>query len=128
MNFEHHIPARSFMVGNTKKLRIRHCASVELDPDEQLTFMTKSGSEFDIIQKEWGFYATPSLNGRLLSHGLHAVLVRNITNRRYYILLVQNDCYPDFYAYLSQQDMEVITWLDSDDALGSIVPSSSDEL
>jgi hypothetical protein len=51
--------------------------------------VTKSGAEYDVAAKDWGFYATPSLNGRLQQFGLRGVLIRNRGTGRYFVLLVE---------------------------------------
>jgi hypothetical protein len=110
-------PPRVFEVGNTVKFEMRDCAQIALAPDEQVTFVTGSGGEFDVARKDWGFYATPSLNGRLANFGLRAVLIRNRLTQRYFVLLVERGKEPAFDAYLAQESCEVVAWLDSSAAL-----------
>jgi hypothetical protein len=110
-------PPRAFEVGNTVKFEMRDCAQIALAPDEQVTFVTGSGGEFDVARKDWGFYATPSLNGRLANFGLRAVLIRNRLTQRYFVLLVERGKEPAFDAYLAQESCEVVAWLDSSAAL-----------
>ena len=33
--------------------------------------------EYDIVKKNWGFYATPSINGRLIKFGYKTCLIKN---------------------------------------------------
>jgi hypothetical protein len=87
-----------------------HCADVDLAPDEQVTFISESGSEYDVVRKAWGYYATPSLNRRLPDHGLRPALVRS--GEATYLLLVEQGAVSAFHAYLESQNMEVILWLD----------------
>ena len=54
---------------SVKGVNLRHSADIKLAPDEMVTFQTESGAEFDVATKDWGFYATPSTNGRLKSFG-----------------------------------------------------------
>jgi hypothetical protein len=114
-------PPRVFEVGNSPGVRIRisDCARIELAPDEQVTFVTERGAEYDVARKDWGFYATPSLNGRLASFGLRGVLVRNAAGR-YYVMLVERGREDAFDAYLRQEANEVVVWLDSDAALAEL--------
>jgi hypothetical protein len=86
---------------------------VELEADEQVTFELSSGAQYDIARKEWGFYATPSLNGRLQKFGLRAVLVFNKVSGKYYILIVEVDKEELFNSYLEQEDSVIVTWLDN---------------
>ena len=50
-------------------------AGLMLAADEQVTFRTASGGEYDLCAKEWGAYLTPSLQGRLSRFGLVAALL-----------------------------------------------------
>src|SRR5881628_2648488 len=70
-------PPREFQTGRGEPIVIRDCARIRLEPDEQVTFVTPAGAEYDVARKAWGFYATPSLNGRLLNFGLRAALIRS---------------------------------------------------
>ena len=70
-------PPRTFEAGFPEhRVTLHDCAHIHLNPDEQVTFCTESGAEYDIVRKEWGFYATPSLNGRLFRFHLLAYLVK----------------------------------------------------
>jgi len=100
-----------FAVGPNRDLVIRHCADVALSPDEQVTFVTDSGTEYDVVRKNWGYYACPSTNGRLRDKGLRAALVRN-TSGKLFVLLVEAGREADFEAYLRAEKMIVAHWLD----------------
>lgn len=113
MRFEPKQPPRLFQVGNAEKFDMKDCGIVELDHDEQLTFVTESGGEYDVARKDWGFYATPSLNGRLEQFGLRAVLIRNRVTGRYFLLLVETGKKMLFDAYCEQENLAIVAWLDS---------------
>jgi hypothetical protein len=113
-------PPRKFEVGNAVRLRMSDCGSIALEPDEQVTLTTPAGGEYDVARKDWGFYATPSLNGRLLDFGLRAVLIRNVVTGRYFVLLVEHGCETAFEAYMRQESLEVIAWLDSTERLDAL--------
>ncbi|MFQ5633044.1 MAG: hypothetical protein ACE5I1_30115 [bacterium] len=106
-------PPREFEVGLDKKSRLKDCARIELQPDEQVTFLTETGAEYDVVRKSWGFYATPSLNGRLQQFGLRAVLVKNAISR-YFVFLVEKGKEAEFQNYLEIERNEVVSWLDGD--------------
>ena len=78
---------REFRVGTNKDILIRDCGSIDLEPNEQVTFHTDSHLEYDVARKSWGYYATPSLNRRLINFGLHAALIHNKENH-YFVVLV----------------------------------------
>ncbi len=107
-------PPRTFKVGKQGKIEIRHCANIALESDEQVTFVTESGGEYDVVRKAWGFYATPSLNGRLRAHGFRSALVRN-KHGKLYLLLVDTGKEAAFFEYLRQEEQEIVVWLDGGD-------------
>jgi hypothetical protein len=112
-------PPRTFEVGNTIRFTMKDCGSVRLEPDEQLTFTTESGAEYDLARKNWGFYATPSLNARLLQFGLRAVLVKNPIGR-FFVLLVERGKDAEFNEYVRVERLETVCWLDSTENLARI--------
>lgn len=117
MKFEPKAPPRRFTVGNSVRFDMLDCGEIQLDPNEQLTFKRSSGAEYDVAAKDWGFYATPSLNGRLEQFGLRGVLIRNRSTNRYFVLLVERGREALFDEYCSQENLAVIAWLDSTEAL-----------
>jgi SAM-dependent methyltransferase len=122
MNFTAIEPPRVFGVGHNGEIYLKDCGRVELDTDEQVTFVTPSGTEYDVARKEWGYYATPSLNHRLPSLGLKPALVRS--GERRYLLLVENGKEEQFHAYLKTQKMELLSWLHLPDKLEIRNPKS----
>ncbi|HJX13208.1 MAG TPA: hypothetical protein VJ377_06735 [Dehalococcoidales bacterium] len=111
MRIEKKEPPRVFRVGKDGKIRISDCARIYLEPDEQVTFVTESGKEHDFVAKSWGFYATPSVNARLVEQGFKTALVKNELGR-YFIMVVEADRLPDFGAYLKTEKNELVRWLD----------------
>jgi hypothetical protein len=114
------IPPRRFVVGNAAKFEISDCGALALAADEQVTLTTERGGEYDVVRKAWGFYATPSLNGRLEQFGLRGVLIRNRSTGRYFVLLVERGCEADFGAYVVEEGLEIIAWMDSTAALDEL--------
>ena len=112
-------PPRVFRTGRAQPIDLRDCARIQLAADEQVTFVTESGAEYDVARKDWGFYATPSLNGRLASFGLRAVLVRN-PGGRYFVLLVEKAKQADFDAYVNSERLAIMCWMDSDESLRAL--------
>ena len=104
-------PPRAFSVADG--ISMKDCARIELEPDEQVTFLTETGAEYDVARKSWGYYATPSLNGRLARFGLRAALVKN-SSAKFYVMLVEKGREDDFAHYLSMENEHVVTWLDDD--------------
>jgi len=104
-------PPRKFSVGKDGKITISDYGRIYLEPDEQVTFVTASGKEHDFTAKSWGFYATPSVNGRLIKEGFKTALVKNKFGK-YYIMIVDPDHMSDFDEYLNKENNEVVEWLD----------------
>lgn len=101
---------RRFTVGREAPVEITHTHDLHPAPDEQITLCAE-GAEYDVVRKDWGFYATPSVNGRLPRFGLRAALVENPEGLRY-VLLVHRHRLDEFNAYLHDQQMRVLQWLD----------------
>ena len=116
MKFQPKQPPREFEVGFDKKGIIRDCGSLHLAPDEQVTFVTDSGNEYDVTRKDWGFYAGPSLNGRLAGFNLRAVLVKNRIDR-FFVLLVEKGMEPAFERYVREEPLQIVAWLDTKESL-----------
>jgi hypothetical protein len=130
MKIEQIDPAREFEVGY-RGATLKHVANLELGADEVVTLVTASGTELDVTRKEWGYYATSSLNGRLRDHGLRAVLAVGMPREgekaeRMYLLLVEEGREDGFEAYLAAESMRVAAWLDGDAAVAQVLarPSS----
>jgi len=121
MNIIPTVPPRKFEVGYSEhRSVIKDCAHIELDTDEQVTFTAITGpAEYDIVRKDWGFYATPSLNSRLLKYHLHAVLCKN-RDGLYYILLVEEGKQDSFCDYVRLEKMDLVAWLDNPENFQSI--------
>lgn len=120
MKFDAKNPPRQFEVGNAVRFAMSDCGNIALDANEQVTFTTPSGGEYDVARKDWGFYATPSLNGRLPQFGLRGVLIRNMLTGRYFVFLVEKGREAAFDDYMKQESLEVIAWLDSTENLDAL--------
>jgi len=121
MNIYPQNPARNFKVGKPEnKIVMKDCGKIVLEQDEQVTFTDSSGLEYDIARKDWGFYATPSLNGRLKSFGLNGVLIKNKDSGRFFVLLVEEGKEDLFNNYCKKENLIVVTWLNSDSSLTAL--------
>ena len=112
MKFHPVSPPRIYEVGRSVIVHMKDCGRVHLEPDEQLTFQTESGAEYDLARKDWGYYATPSLNGRLQDFGLRAVMVKNLIGR-FFVLLVERGKEPLFDQYVAVEELQIVTWMDN---------------
>ena len=121
MQITENIPPRTYTVGVAdKKIELSDCAHIQLAADEQVTFVTPSGTELDVTRKAWGYYATSSLNSRLLHFHLSAALVRSTQDNKFFILLVESGQENTFFHYLKETYQELVCWLNSDENLGKI--------
>ena len=111
MKIKENIPPRNFAVGVNQQIVIKDVGTVELESNEMVTLLTESGKEYDIVKKEWGFYATPSLNGRLIAQGFKTALVKNSFGK-YYIMLVEKEKITGFQQYLEIENNFLTCWLD----------------
>lgn len=110
MKFNKKKPARTFTVG--QGIHIKDCGEVFLSDDEQITF--KSGnSEYDVCKKDWGYYATPSVNGRLKNFGFETYLVINKDSKMKYVLMVHSDKTNQFNDYLKTENLAILQRLDN---------------
>ena len=119
MKFSENKPPRKFLVGHGPRVEISDCGTVQLSANEQVTFLTANNLEYDVVRKEWGYYATPSLNGRLADNDLRAVLTKNQSGY-FYVLLVERGHEPAFHRYLGEEDMSILAWIDSGEVLSKI--------
>lgn len=116
MKLKQNEPPRAFEVGHDEKILMHDCAHILLDPDEQVTLLTEAGAEYDVARKDFGFYATPSLNSRLPRFGLRAVLVKNRIDQ-FFLLLVERGRETLFERYVASEKLRIVTWLDSTERL-----------
>lgn len=119
MKIEEVIPSRRFHVSSGE---IRHCANIHLDPDEQVTFITYSGREYDVIKKSWGFFATPSINNRLRKFGFKTVLITDSSGKMF-ICLVEEGKEEEFFRYLEKDQGRIMYWLSEISDLSSEKPA-----
>lgn len=105
-------PPRTFTV-NGAGIRddIHDCGTIALAPNEQVTLVTEAGGEYDVTRKAWGFYATPSMNGRLKNYSFKTALVENEAGRLY-IMIVEADRMDLFEKYCRDDHQTVLRWFD----------------
>jgi hypothetical protein len=121
MRFDPLDPPREYATGRNGDVVIRDRGRLALDPDEQVTLTTPAGGEYDVTRKAWGFYATPSLNGRLPGFGLRPVAVRNPAGR-WFVLLVERGQEGAFGDYAASEGLTVAGWLDDEATLARLDP------
>ena len=108
---------RTFKVGKDQSITLSDMGSIHLNDNEQVTFMTSDNKEYDVCRKEWGYYATPSLNDRLRRFGFKTALVKNAKGQGF-IMLVEEGKENIFFDYLKKEDNFLVAWLDEKFDLG----------
>lgn len=109
MKFNKKNPARTFVVG--KGIDIKDCGDMFLESDEQITFKSDE-SEYDVCKKSWGYYATPSVNGRLKSFNFETYIIMNVETKMKYVFLVHSNKKDLFKDYLKAENLEIIERID----------------
>mgnify|MGYP001303450496 CR=1 FL=1 len=103
-------PPRKFIVGSNK-IEISHKLNLFLKDNEMITFITKDKNEYDVVKKDWGYYATPSINRRLRKNNFQTALVIN-DKKHIFIMLVEKSKKRQFIKYLKSEKNKVLLWLD----------------
>jgi hypothetical protein len=104
-------PPRFFKPRKDKDIIIADCGELFLEPNEQISFVTISGKRHDFAAKDWGFYATPSVNSRLKNEGFKTALVGN-TFGQVYIMVVDSEKLELFLEYCRVEEQVILEWLD----------------
>lgn len=102
---------RIFKIGTQKDIEIQDWGNIILEKDEMISFKSENGKNYDVVSKDWGYYATPSMNGRLLNEGFKTALVKN-KHGKFYIMIVDNKKIQSFRDYCKKESQTVTEWLD----------------
>ena len=102
--------SRSFLTGIRKKEKIIDVGKILLKKNEMVTFVTKNNSKHEVTKKEWGFYATQSINHRLKKKFKTALVINS--QKRIYIMMVEKTKMKLFKKYCKLEKQEVLIWLD----------------
>ena len=78
---------RIFFAGLFKKIKFNDVGKIFLKKNELVSFVTENNSEHDVIRKDWGFYATQSVNSRLKKNFKTALVVN--PQQKIFIMLVE---------------------------------------
>ena len=104
---------RKFLVGKNKNISLVDKGSIFLKNNENISIQFNSKMNFDIVKKNWGFYALPSINKRLKKFKLNAVIVESKNFKNFFILLVAKDKkkISAFKDYCKKENLKIIIWL-----------------
>ena len=98
---------RIFRVGEKNNIKIKEVGFVYLKNNEQITIINENKKNYDFVKKSWGYYATPSINGRLKNFGFRTFLVSN-TQKKIYIFLVNKDKIKLFKNYIKKEKIFIV--------------------
>ena len=62
---------RIFLVSKKNNIRLKDVGKIILGNDENLTITSINNKNYEICKKDWGYYATPSINVRLKKIGFN---------------------------------------------------------
>ena len=79
---------RTFRVGSN--IRLNNVADIFLKNNELITLKNKK-KEFDITKKNWGYYATPSIDKRLNTYGYLTAIIKNKDTKNIFVVLVEKE-------------------------------------
>lgn len=98
---------RIFQPNKKEKLFLKHVANINLNNNEVITFVDK-GDEYDVVKKAWGYYATPSINKRLVNNNFLTFLVKNKKTNGLFIFLVKKNKVKLFKDYIKKQNIKIV--------------------
>lgn len=79
--------------------------------NENLTISSKDKKNYEICRKNWGYYATPSINFRLKKNGFRTLLVKQ--NKKLFVMIVDNSKRKLFEQYIKLENYKIIKRLDN---------------
>ena len=102
---------RKFKPFANSKIVIKDCGKIFLNNDELVTFSDKNKKKFnyDITKKNWGYYATPSINKRLKNNNFESFIVLN-KFKDFFIMIVYKNKKKIFLDYLKKNRLKIIQW------------------
>ena len=101
-------PKRKFNCGNN--VILAHVADIMPENDELITFKSKENKEYDFVCKEWGYYATPSINKRLKRNGYRAALMENKCGDNF-VVIVEVDKLKLWEDYNEKEEQIFVKWI-----------------
>ena len=101
---------RNFLVSKKNNIYLKDVGKVNLGINENLTFTSSGSKKYEVCRKDWGYYATPSINSRLKKNGFKTALAKQ--KKKYFILLVDKKKISKFKTYCRIENYKIIKWLD----------------
>ena len=103
---------RKFKPSKYSEVALKDCGKIILNHNEQVTFSDKYkiNNDYDVTKKDWGYYATPSINSRLKKNNFLSYIVINKSTKFFYIMLVHKNKKHIFLKYLKKENLKIISW------------------
>ena len=94
---------RKFKPSKYSDVVLKDCGKIILNNNEQVTFSDKykQNNDYDVTKKDWGYYATPSINSRLKKNNFISYIVINKYTNFFYIMLVHKNKKRQFALVIS---------------------------
>jgi hypothetical protein len=104
--------SRKFKPSKYSGVVLKDCGKIILNDNEQVTFSDKykKNNDYDVTKKDWGYYATPSINSRLKKNNYLSYIVVNKSTKFFYIMLVHKKKRNIFLKYLKKENLKIISW------------------
>ena len=102
--------SRKFTTGLKKKQVIKDVGIIKIKNNEMVSFQAGNKKFHEVTRKNWGFYATQSINHRLKKI-FKTALVKN-TQGKIFLMLVEKDKIKKFKKYCLDERQIIIRWLD----------------
>ena len=92
------------------RITIKDYGEIMLKKNEMVSFVTKSKKKYDFTAKDWGFYVSPSINGRLKKEGFKIALVKNKLGK-FYVMAVEKEKIKIFKAFCLSENKKILKWM-----------------
>ncbi len=104
---------RRFNTKSKLNIKLALVKKINLKKNQQITFVENSKGkikEYDVVKKDWGYYATPSINKRLKKFNYECALIKNNKNK-FFLCLINKDMKKKFISYLKRDNQKLVCWL-----------------
>ena len=92
-------------MGKKENIKIYEKAKIELNQNEQISFIDKNGCDiYEICKKTWGFYLSPSINKRLKNYNHKIYLTKDKFNK-VFIMAVSLNQIKKFKFYCKSENL-----------------------
>jgi hypothetical protein len=97
---------RSWIVGDKKDILITEKIKIQLDDNEQVSFVEKKNmTSYEICKKNWGYYVSPSIDKRLKDYG-HKMYITKNQYGQVYLMAVDLKKIKKFTLYCKKEKLK----------------------